>query len=260
MDASAGPVERSSLVYQGGQTTELQRLCDLLRDSIERYGRGWSSYDRRNLRQRHSADLNFANPYSTSAVQTLISPHLLARQHLNLHMTTLLHRRWHTTDAAMAVNYGSIMAKVRRECGGISGIFSIEAAYFQNVRENELRVVAPHCQGFCWGEHIERQLRIAARGFDGGDFGSVPIVAKPVYDLAGAIRYSFKHPFREYAIYQRRDGRFWHGERKLRMKSAYRLWRHCRYYGWPDVVFGIGDGVNIIRRLEEECSSWWRLR
>ncbi len=231
----------------------------ILQNGIARYARNPAA-SLVSIRKRLAKNLDYANPFSAELVQTLIYKRL-APLHVRetLKMVTILHSPWNTTPIDLKIDYASIAAKVRRELTSIHGIFAVEFSYFQNVGFRNSRLVAPHCQGICWGDAIHTVTQRGALRFGGGEFGAIPVVAKDVYDLSGAVRYSFKHPYREYAVYQRRDGRFWHGERELRQKSAFIIWDYARYYGWPDTVFGIGEGAVILNQIAKQTRFWRRM-
>src|SRR5579862_7661236 len=67
------------------------------------------------------------------------------------------------------------------------------------------RLIAPHIQGFIWGEALSRRQRAQ---FAGGIFSAPGVKIVRVHDFPGALKYMGKPPYRGRSVYRLASGRY----------------------------------------------------
>jgi hypothetical protein len=164
-------------------------------------------------------------------------------------MTTIIDQDWHFSDKAWEFDIDRIKQQVRNRFRGLNYIFMIELAVFRNVRPTlgQGRVIAPHIQGFSWGQISRREMKRIRQRFSGGMFGADSIRRQEVYDLPGAISYSVKPPYHGYSVYPKQNGDFGHKQSKLWLTQHYDLFQHLKDFTYLDMTFARGEGVPILR-------------
>jgi hypothetical protein len=184
-------------------------------------------------------------------------------QRLDLSTITILDQRWHFGGRAWNFAPTKIEYQVRRALKGLNYLVGIEFEVFRNVKylgppplgsvasHQELGcTIAPHIQGFIWGQSPSRRQRAS---FSGGIFGAPGVDVESVYDFAGALKYMGKPPYRGRSVYRLASGR-----KISRPWAAMSLTLHHLFlsnlhqFCCPDLTFASGEGSAILahaRRL-----------
>ena len=147
--------------------------------------------------------------------------------------------------------------QVRRALKGLNYIVAIEFETFRNVRylgppppgsvaahQDQGRTIAPHIQGLIWGKFPSPRQRAQ---FSGGIFNAPGIKVVGVHDVAGAVKYLGKPPYRGRSVYRRLNGTM--GRRpwpEMSLTLHHLLLSHLHPYSCPDLTFASGAGSAIL--------------
>ena len=137
-------------------------------------------------------------------------------QRVDLSTITILDQRWHFGERNWNFAPRKIEYQVRRALKGLNFIVAIEFETFRNVRylgpappgsvaahEDHGRLITPHIQGLIWGKFPSPRQRAQ---FSGGIFNAPGIKVVGVHDVAGAVKYLGKPPYRGRSVYRRLNG------------------------------------------------------
>jgi hypothetical protein len=240
---------------------DLKRDQDQHHDALERaiykYGPKRDLRQERKLREAltpisHSEkhQLAYMNPYARSVWQNyLLNAIGDGSISAPLYMTTIIDQDWNFSDQDWLLEIDRMKQQVRNRFQGPNYIFMIEFAVFRNVRPTlgKGRVIAPHIQGFSWGQISRREMKRIYQRFTGGMFGADSIRRQVVYDLPGAISYSVKPPYHGYSVYPKQNGTFGHKRCELSLTQHYALFQHLKDFTYLDMTFASGEGVPILR-------------
>jgi len=189
----------------------------------------------------------------------LLAPVLVSED--NPQKVTILTADWHTSVGPWFFDKRAMKAAVREIMGRRHGVFSIEFAVYRNQRDTRTPyrpIVAFHVEGVAWGTETERQKRVANKVLPPGLFSAPSVVRKDIYDRRGAVDYCIKHPYRVYSVYWFADGTRNHQATNPSYRLMYEIWKEFGTVWWPEMMFGINDGKEIVKRFEDRaaCAHW----
>jgi hypothetical protein len=230
----------------------MRRHHDNLDAAIWKYGFGRGEMSLRQFRQAQSelsslraAELGYINPYARTIWEHHLRSAITACK-LDVRpllMATMLDRRWHFPWGRWAFYLEEIIGQAELALDGLSYLLLIEIAPFTHVGR---KLVAPHLQGFIFGNLSRRQKELISSRFAGGLGDASPFRAQTVYDFVGASRYNVKPPDRMRICFASHDGKHRRRRREMSLTGHYFLWQHLRRYLYPQLTFAGGRGKRVL--------------
>ncbi|MCK5778778.1 MAG: hypothetical protein KAH11_08305 [Rhodospirillales bacterium] len=169
---------------------------------------------------------------------------------------TAVHAPWNTNVKECSIDVDGIRRRIWQGLRGFNYIGLIEFAVFDNVREGNGKLLAPHFQGILWNVEITKDdASRAYRTFDGGMDGTHGLWVEKLTNFFGALSYAVKLPAYGYRRIQCRDGSFAHDTCKLYLSTHYRLFEHLRHLSLPQLTVAGGEGAAVLRAAKK-AAGW----
>jgi len=167
---------------------------------------------------------------------------------------TVISKKWATTERDWTLEPKKMRKWLQGHLAGVHFFGHIEDTVFVNRRAVERsvnRVVHNHFQLLAWGHDVEERLGEFAARLEEPMPGMKALVAKPVYELIGAVSYATKGSTFGRRSLRSESGKFKSTPSKLPLITQFRRLKAHEPLRFPDLMVAGGEGLKIRDALAE---------